>query len=161
MPFAKDIPIDVCLVHLVDATIVASMFSGIIYKMLILRQELAIAINVFAANVVCCSVTLTLVACIRAVCKSCTHTCRRYATICQAVCGLTLRQSCSRALQFFFNKDKPVLLIQFSLLKGTMTFKKEVFGVKTLVLVGGCPAQCVHLTFLYKHLCIGSGCHIQ
>ena len=59
MSFARDIAIDACLVQVVGATTIASVFGGLIYKMLISRLELAAAITVFAVSLVNCLVTDT------------------------------------------------------------------------------------------------------
>ena len=52
MSFARDVHVDACFVQLASATIVASGFGGLIYKMLISRPELAAAVSVFAASLV-------------------------------------------------------------------------------------------------------------
>ena len=51
MPFARDVQVDACFLQLAGAAIIASAFGGLIYKMLILRLELAAAIIAFVSLV--------------------------------------------------------------------------------------------------------------
>ena len=59
MPFARDVTVDASSVQLAGASIVASAFGGLIYKILILRPELTATITVFAVSLVSCLVTDT------------------------------------------------------------------------------------------------------
>ena len=59
MPFARDVIVDACFVQLAGTAIVASMFGGLVYEMLISRSELAVAITAFAVSLVSRLVTDT------------------------------------------------------------------------------------------------------
>ena len=52
MPFARDVTVDACFVQLASAATVASTFGGLVYKMLILRPYLVVAISVFVISLV-------------------------------------------------------------------------------------------------------------
>ena len=59
MPFARDVTVNAFSIQLPSAATVASAFGGLIYEILILRQELAAAITVFMVSLVSRLVTDT------------------------------------------------------------------------------------------------------